>query len=770
MRIWKSAGIDWLFGDEGAIRVRQAEAGGTTSAHLSMANWKLRLFGEFRLSSEDGEEITSLGRRDRVLLAYLALSPNNRESRERLAALLWTNRGDEQARHSLVQSTAVLRKALGDSEKTIIQSEPAALALDGSQFDVDVLNFCRLVGENTVESLQQAVDLGTGDLLPGFEVRSEGIDEWLTRERERLHTMAVDAHYRLASLYAQLGNWQMVIDVAGRTLALDMLREDAHRLLMRAYAQTGQRALAVQQFKNLEIILERELNVAPEAESVALIEQIRAGQWSNGQGGETAAPPAVAPDQYVGHGRPPPESPNPQHAAKHRSVISGHVQNRVYWGVGGLFAVLLVAVIAVTATFWRVPELAPAPIGAYVRDIKTTLQPHPLSIAVLPFEHHGDGEAADFAEALSGGITTALSISSEMRVISRSEARRFDDPSATARDVAKQLKARYLLEGSVNKWGDDITIETGLIDFQQGQHRIWSEAYRRRVDDFIQFQQDVTFDVIRSLEIRLTEGEQERINRMGGTQILGAWLAAARGEKHLRLLTPQDNLVARASYERALRLDPDYAGAMEGLAWTYFVSARFGWTASRADAALTARQLAEQALARDPNRPQTFSLLGSLSLLAGDFAKAVELGERAFSLDPNDSDVAALLAYTLSYTGEPERAISLIDRAISLRPVAPQWYDWLRGRAYRLTGRYDKAIEILTAATLDTPTSPLPLIELAAAYSEVGDAKLARRTADEIIRLSPQFTVGEWISLSPYQDEAAQKQEVAALRATGLPN
>ena len=209
---------------------------------------------------------------------------------------------------------------------------------------------------------------------------------------------------------------------------------------------------------------------------------------------------------------------------------------------------------------------------------------------------------------------------------------------------------------------------------------------------------------------------------------------------------------------------------MEGLAWTYFVSARFGWTASRQEAALKAKQLAEQTLALDPSRPQTFSLLGSLSLLARDFDLSVKLGEKAFSLDPADSDVAALLAYTLTYTGEPERARTLVDLATSRRPVSPQWYDWLRGRAYRLTGRFKEAIEVLSAATSDRPTSPIPFIELAAAYSEANKPVLAKRTAAEILRLSPNFRLRDWIAMSPYKDENDLDREITALRATGLPD
>ncbi|MCZ6588010.1 MAG: BTAD domain-containing putative transcriptional regulator [Alphaproteobacteria bacterium] len=724
-----------------------------------MTEWKLKLFGEFDLSLNDGTEITVLGRRDRAVLTYLALTPNQRESRERLAALLWSNRGDEQARHSLAQSTAVIRKALGDADKSVVVSEPASLAIDWTKFDVDVLTFRRLVDEGTLESLGQAVALHAEDLLPGFEVRSEGFDDWIDGERNRLRHMAVDAHYRLTSLHARAGDWEAVVEAAKRTLALDVLREDAHRLLMRAYAQTGQRALALQHYKSLVEVLENELQVEPDAETEALMEDIKAGRFSVNQNGE-----ALTNDDQKQENTP------ADAATMSLDIRSRRFRISLYWAASGLGVALLAIVIGVSATFWRVPELAPAPIGAYIRDIKESIAPHPLSIAILPFEIHGDSDTNDFAEALSGGITTALSISSDMVVLSRSEVRTYSVAPTGVRDIAKKLKVRYFLEGSVQKRGDQIGIEIGLIDTQLGQHRIWSEAYLRRAEDFIQFQQDVTFDVITSLEIRLTEGEQERINRMNGTRILGAWLAAARGKKHLRLLTPQDNLIARASYERALEIDPQYAGALEGMSWTYFIGARFGWAVSRQKSALKAMQFAEQALALDPERPQTFSLLGSLSLLAGDFSNAILLGEKAVSLDPNDSDAAALLAYTLTYTGEPERAISLINRATSLRPVPPQWYEWLRGRAYRLTGRYSKAVEILAAATRDTPTSPVPLIELAAAYSEMGNPVLAKRTANEIMRLSPQFTVRNWISMSPYEDQRALDDEVAALRGAGLPD
>ena len=734
-----------------------------------MAGWNLKLFGEFRLSSSDGKEITALGRRDRAVLSYLVLCPGQRAGRERLAALIWSNRQDEQARHSLAQSTAVIRKALDDAHKSVVMSDAESLAIDGTAFNVDVVAFQELIGEGTLEALHRAGELYSGDLLQGVETRSEGFDEWLQAERNRLRSMATDALSRLADLYADAEDWDRVIEVATRVLDMDPLREDAHRSMMLAYAQSGRRALALQQFNTLTDVLDSELQVGPDPETQGLMEAIRKGadveagvpfSWPDPESGGRDGDTEVNGSGGSGATEMVPSAP------VRRNI---RVSNRLFWAAGGLFVLLLAVAVAVSATYWRVPELAPAPIGAYIRGIKEAVSPHPLSIAVLPFESYGDADAKDFADALSGGITTALSISSDMLVVARSSVRAYGKEPVATEVTAKDLRVRYILEGAVQKWNDQIAIDIGLVDTTRGQHRVWSETYRRQMTNIIQAQLDITFEVITSLQIRLTEGEQERINRMHGTRILGAWLAAAQAQKHLRRLTAQDTLIARANYERAIKLDPDYPGAWDGLAWTYFVNARFGWTNSPESSMRKAMELAERTLALDPDRPRTYSLLGSVSLLSGDFSTAVSLGERAVSLGPTDADAAALLAYTLTYTGEPERATSLIKRAIRLRPQPPQWYKWLLGRATRLAGRFDEAIKILSTASEEGPSSHIPLVELAAAYSEIGSPSLARATTAKIMRLSPEFTVRAWIAMSPYKDSEALEREVAALQSAGLP-
>lgn len=738
-----------------------------------MVRIRLKLLGGVRVAHADGAEISVRARKGQALLAYLALNQDQHTTREQLATLLWGDRFDEQARHSLRQSILALRKALADENASILHSTGEFLAISNKAVEVDALELQRLTLEGSQACLGQAVALYTGDLLAGVRAPSESFEEWLSVERVRYREIAIDAFTRLLRGQVNAGDIELALGTAQRLLDIDPSNEDAHRSLMSIYDESGKRAAALRQYRNYVDVVRREFDAEPDPAMAHFHSEILAREQRGCRvpGTDAVRGPAelsAARDEMSD------EDPPAQSDAGGESPIAslgprGRIRAWTYRAVGGVALTLLTAVIVIGATFWRIPELAPAPIGAYIQGVKNVIVPHPLSIAVLPLESHGDPDVAGFADALSEGITAALSISSEMVVVSRSSVRGYRDNPSAALEVAKELNVRYILEGGVHKWGDQIGVEIGLIDALKGQHRVWSETYQRRPADFIQAQQDITFEIITSLEIRLTEGEQERINRLHGTSILEAWLAAAQAEKHLRRLTPQDNMIARGIYERAIKLDPNYPGAWDGLAWTYLVEARFGWSSALETSIRKAKELAERTLALDPDRPRTYGLLGSISLLTGDFSTAVSFGEKAVSLGPNDADAAALLAYTLTYTGEPERAISLIQRAIRLRPSPPEWYQWLLGRANRLAGRLKEAVEILSGVVQDRSSSPIPLIELAAAYSENKSLVEARQVSAEIMRLLPEFTVEQWIAMSRYKDPAILERDIAALRAAGLP-
>jgi adenylate cyclase len=350
-----------------------------------------------------------------------------------------------------------------------------------------------------------------------------------------------------------------------------------------------------------------------------------------------------------------------------------------------------------------------------------------------------------------------------------------DGRNPDPRQVADGLGVRYLLFGSVQQSGDDLRVAVRLIDALAG-HELWGAAYPSQISDVqgFGFRDAITLDVVTELQVKLTVGYQERLTverltEIRGTRSLAAYLATGEALKLLRHVTPQDNARARDLYKRAIGLDQNYAGAYEGLAWTHLLDAEFGWSQPATRSMAEAEHLTNQALQLDPEKPRLKSLRGHLYLLKGKFKQAVQDGEDAVEAERNDSDAAALLAFTLTYTNDPTRAKTLLGRAIELSPRYPAWYGWALGRAHRLSGDPDRAIEALERNLSDGPTSIIPLVELVIAYDAALDSSKARRMAAAIRERVPNFSVAAWTTLQPYEDPAMTEQDASALLRAGLP-
>src|SRR5215470_645159 len=180
----------------------------------------LTLFGTFTLKLADGRVADLPGQKDRALLAILALNAGTPQSRERLAGLLWSDRGDTQARDSLKHALTRIRQCLGDA----LIADRQTAQLNPDTLSTDVVRFEGLVREGTPSALEQACALCLGDLLDGISVRDPGFEEWLQAERQRLRRMHEDA---LGKLLAPLLPSDVRERAARRLLALDPLREAA---------------------------------------------------------------------------------------------------------------------------------------------------------------------------------------------------------------------------------------------------------------------------------------------------------------------------------------------------------------------------------------------------------------------------------------------------------------------------------------------------------------------------------------------------------------
>jgi DNA-binding SARP family transcriptional activator len=257
-----------------------------------MAILRLELLGDLQIRSANGSLVAVGAKKSQALLAYLGIKPSQRISREKIAALLWSSTGPDQARQSLRQTLSTLRKELSNvsPDEKILVEEGDLLGLDETLVDCDVAKFESLVAAATEPALAEAVALYRGDFLEGFSINEERFDQWLIAERDRLHRVALRAHAQLVDMQSKRDALDAAIATAQTSLRLDALQEPMHRSLMRLYMQSGDVVNALQQYETCARVLKRELRIEPDAETKALqreIVQLR----------EKQTPPATASDR-----------------------------------------------------------------------------------------------------------------------------------------------------------------------------------------------------------------------------------------------------------------------------------------------------------------------------------------------------------------------------------------------------------------------------------------------------------------------------------------
>jgi len=233
---------------------------------------RLDLLGDLQIRSGNGTLVAVGAKKSQALLAYLGVRPSSRISREKIAALLWSSTGPDQARQSLRQTLSTLRKelvTLSPDEKILIE-EGDLLGLDDALVECDVARFESLVGVGTEEALSEAVTCYRGDFLEGFTINEERFDQWLLAERDRLHRVALKAHAQLAEIQSRRGAVDEAIQTAQSSLRIDNLQEPVHRMLMHLYMQSGDVVNALQQYETCARVLKRELRIEPDVETKAL--------------------------------------------------------------------------------------------------------------------------------------------------------------------------------------------------------------------------------------------------------------------------------------------------------------------------------------------------------------------------------------------------------------------------------------------------------------------------------------------------------------------
>lgn len=241
-----------------------------------MSRWALRLLGSGGLA-RSGEAECALPEGALELFAFVATRDALRSTRASIVAALWPDQEEESGRSRLATLLWRLRNVTG---KTVCPIEVSgehltlsrAIWVDSLAFQKHARPFGKLqrtCNTPALAKLRAAVRVYGGEFLPGLD------SEWVKLERTRLHYLYLDTLYALAFAEAAADNWSDVVVVARHLCEAEPLREDAHRLLIQAYARTGNRGLAIRQFKLCTQVLRQELAVDPMPETIALYECVQ---------------------------------------------------------------------------------------------------------------------------------------------------------------------------------------------------------------------------------------------------------------------------------------------------------------------------------------------------------------------------------------------------------------------------------------------------------------------------------------------------------------
>jgi len=209
------------------------------------------------------------------LLTYLACTSPQPQRRETLTALLWGSHFDAQAKQNLRQALFRLRKVCGHD---VLQGDSEFVSLNETFVVSDVSRFEALLRDGSRAALGAAATLYRGRLVDDVVIAEEGWDEWLASERERLLHLALGAMLKLGEHEFAAGHAEKALQAAQRAVALNNMREDAHRLIIRSLAAAGRRAEALTHYRNLVALLKRELNAEPDAATRSLAVELRSAE------------------------------------------------------------------------------------------------------------------------------------------------------------------------------------------------------------------------------------------------------------------------------------------------------------------------------------------------------------------------------------------------------------------------------------------------------------------------------------------------------------
>ncbi len=420
--------------------------------------------------------------------------------------------------------------------------------------------------------------------------------------------------------------------------------------------------------------------------------------------------------------------------APSRSRTSKTLQGKRRGILAAAFALVLLMAVAAIYGYRQLPSRSP-------------VLPDKPSVAVLPFANLSDDpQQTYFADGIAENLMTDLSRLSGLFVIARNSAFAYKGKSVDVRRVAEELGVRYVVEGSVQRSGNQVRINVQLVDASTGGHQ-WAERYDGSQADIFALQDKVTKAVVEAMALHLTPGERQALGKRE-TAIPGAYDAFLRGWEHYQRTTPEEYAKAIPHFSRAIELDSNYGRAQAALAMVYFRAYEQLWAGSLGISSNQAFRKARDHLNLAKMHPtSTFHQVeGNISRQRGWYDEALKQFEAAIALDPSDSWSYADLAYTLIGAARYAEATEPIEKAMRLDPHYPPVFVFYRGLIQFAQDQLPEAAKTFEEAKRLASNDPIPQLFLAATFGlsdrrEDAAAVIAALSAAEVRRGGVPFAM-----------------------------
>ena len=397
--------------------------------------------------------------------------------------------------------------------------------------------------------------------------------------------------------------------------------------------------------------------------------------------------------------------------------------------------------------------------------------PEKPSIAVLPFTNmSGDPGQEYFSDGITEDIITALACFRSFSVIARNSTFIYKGQAVDVRRMADELRARYVVEGSIRKAGNRVRITAQLIDAASGNH-IWAERYDRDLEDIFAVQDEIVETIAGRLGHELDTFERQRAERKP-TRNLDAW-----GFYHLSLsqfykFSKDGNIEAQRLFRRAIELDPKFGPAYSRLAYSLVLSMVYFDAEPTAETLDEALETAQTAVAIDDKDAWAHLAVGRVHLARCEYDLCIAECDTAIELNPYLAQAHCALGDSLAYMDRLEESIPRFEEAIRLTPHDPWGWGFLsyRSLAHLFMKQHEAAAEWANKAIRFPNCHYSANAHFAAALGHLGRVDDARAAVEKLLRRKPEFSCSFARKKLFYIKSSDQMEHyLDGLRKAGLP-